>query len=337
MNAQYPDHPAASLMPNMTEEEFQALKADIKQHGLREPILIFNGHVVDGRHRLRACRDLGIKPQVKELTCRKQDLASLVRSLNFHRRHLTREQKQAIIRQQLKETPNKSDRQIAKELGVSNQTVSIARNKMVAEGQLCESHSSVGADGKARKRPVAGVDPDLLESLESTGKMADVLALIKKHKIPEKFHKDLIEKAQEWAPNSEAADRERTSISVRGATWWYVASGQAAQDARRAKMAAFRRRTRNIKIEEFAAKYHVELGEIIKKADALAPFANQICKDTLKAALVERTVAVVHSMGKLKEGVLRPPVGEKEIRTESPALEYLPPTLDEGDNAPIPF
>ncbi len=59
-----------------------------------------------------------------------------------------------LIRQQLVETPEKSDRQIAAGLGVSNKTVSDARNKMVDEGHLCNLHTSIGADGKEYPRQV---------------------------------------------------------------------------------------------------------------------------------------------------------------------------------------
>lgn len=320
---QYHDHPAARLMPAMTEEEFQALKADIQQHGLREPILFFNEQVVDGRHRLRACHELGIRPLIRELACQEQDLPSLVRSLNFHRRHLTREQKQEIIRQQLKEAPEKSDRWIARELGVSNQTVSVARNKLVAEGQLCELHSSVGSDGKARKRPVAGVDPELLQTLGSTEKMASVLALVKKHGIPEKFHESLIERARGWAPDGEAADREGTSVSFKGGVWWHYASGKAAQIQREAKAAEFRRRHRGRNLDEFSSELDIKLVKVTQAVSAVAPFAHLIGNGHLKSALIKRIAALEGSLGKLKEGLLRPPVVEKEIVAESPALEHL--------------
>ncbi|MCP4289156.1 MAG: hypothetical protein GY792_32840 [Gammaproteobacteria bacterium] len=52
----------------------------------------------------------------------------------------------------MKETPEQSDRQIAKVLGVSNKTVSSTRKDMVDNGQLCNLHSSIGADGKERPR-----------------------------------------------------------------------------------------------------------------------------------------------------------------------------------------
>jgi transposase len=59
-----------------------------------------------------------------------------------------------LIRQQVKETPEKSDRQTATGLGVANSTVSRTREKMEDEGELLQSHSSIGADGKERPRQV---------------------------------------------------------------------------------------------------------------------------------------------------------------------------------------
>ena len=67
---------------------------------------------------------------------------------------MTQEQRRELIREQLTETPEKSDRQIAAGLGVSNSTVSVARKELVEANQLCESHSSIGADGKERPRQV---------------------------------------------------------------------------------------------------------------------------------------------------------------------------------------
>ena len=67
---------------------------------------------------------------------------------------MTQEEKREAIRKRLAETPEKSDRQIATELGISNSTVSVTRKDMVAIGQLCDSHSSIGADGRERPRQV---------------------------------------------------------------------------------------------------------------------------------------------------------------------------------------
>jgi ParB-like chromosome segregation protein Spo0J len=55
-------HPLANLLPDMTAEEYEGLKASIKERGQEVPILLLNGQILDGRHRYRACLDLGIEP-----------------------------------------------------------------------------------------------------------------------------------------------------------------------------------------------------------------------------------------------------------------------------------
>ena len=84
----YPVHPAATLFPMMDAEALQALAADIREHGQREPVILFNGAVLDGRNRLRACELAGVEPQFVT----RDDVESpttFVLSLNLHRRHLT--------------------------------------------------------------------------------------------------------------------------------------------------------------------------------------------------------------------------------------------------------
>src|SRR5947209_6073789 len=53
-------HPIATAFPPMTEAEFEDLVADIRQHGQREPVVLFEGKVLDGVHRDGACVKLGI-------------------------------------------------------------------------------------------------------------------------------------------------------------------------------------------------------------------------------------------------------------------------------------
>ncbi|MFZ5833268.1 MAG: DNA methyltransferase [Planctomycetota bacterium] len=90
-----PIHPAADLFPPMTAEEYAALKADIAANGQREPIALLGGKIVDGRHRYRACTELGIEPRVVHLPD-DEDIVSYVTSANLHRRHLTASQRAAV-------------------------------------------------------------------------------------------------------------------------------------------------------------------------------------------------------------------------------------------------
>ena len=105
MTASLPLHPAAELFPVMDEAAFAALVADIAAHGQREPILVLDGQVIDGRHRLRACEQLGLEPLVRQVSADDGDPFGLVVSLNLHRRHLSEGQR-AIIAARLATLPH---------------------------------------------------------------------------------------------------------------------------------------------------------------------------------------------------------------------------------------
>ncbi|MDA8092436.1 MAG: MT-A70 family methyltransferase [Betaproteobacteria bacterium] len=135
----YPIHAAAHLFPRMTTDEFEQLKADIAAHGQQAPILLHEGQVVDGRHRLRACAELGIAPRFEEIEASNQPIEQVVVSINLHRRHLTDGQKAVIAARiaNLKLGSNQhtagavSQKQAADELGISVDT--LQRGKQVLE------------------------------------------------------------------------------------------------------------------------------------------------------------------------------------------------------------
>jgi N6-adenosine-specific RNA methylase IME4/ParB-like chromosome segregation protein Spo0J len=85
-------HPASNIFPLMTGPDFDELVEDIREHGQREPILVYKGMIVDGRNRFLACQKLGIEPICRELDGT-GSLIDLVISMNLHRRHLTSSQR----------------------------------------------------------------------------------------------------------------------------------------------------------------------------------------------------------------------------------------------------
>lgn len=93
-------HELCNLLPEMTDEQFAALKNDIQVNGLLHPVTTYHGYVLDGKHRLRACEALGIEPRFEEYTG--DDPAGFVLSENVHRRHLSKGQA-AIAAAKLKE------------------------------------------------------------------------------------------------------------------------------------------------------------------------------------------------------------------------------------------
>lgn len=92
----YEVHPLAELIPQMTDEEFNDLKKDIQGIGQLEPIILFQGKILDGRHRYRACCELGLEPIVTERNLDGMSLMDAVRSLNIHRRHLSASQRAMV-------------------------------------------------------------------------------------------------------------------------------------------------------------------------------------------------------------------------------------------------
>lgn len=85
-------HEVSNIFSLMQGEEFQQLVADIQQHGLREPIWLYQGKIIDGRNRYRACQEAGIEAEFREWD-EEGSLVSFVLSLNLHRRHLDESQR----------------------------------------------------------------------------------------------------------------------------------------------------------------------------------------------------------------------------------------------------
>jgi len=96
-------HPAADLFPLMGAAEFGALKADIAAHGVREAVWVYRGQLLDGRHRARACDELGLTCPTREYEG--ADPLAFVISLNLQRRHLSESQR-AMIAERLATMPS---------------------------------------------------------------------------------------------------------------------------------------------------------------------------------------------------------------------------------------
>ena len=88
-------HPALAIIPEMDATTFDGLKADIKEHGQRRSITLFDGMLLDGRARLRACLGLGIEPSIQEIEAcdgAEFDPIAWVLSVNVFRQHLSSSQ-----------------------------------------------------------------------------------------------------------------------------------------------------------------------------------------------------------------------------------------------------
>jgi len=88
-------HEVANIFPMMNDDEYNALVVDIKAHGQLEPVWLYQGKIIDGRNRYKACVEAGIEPQFREWSGHGSLIAFVV-SLNLQRRHLTSSQKAMV-------------------------------------------------------------------------------------------------------------------------------------------------------------------------------------------------------------------------------------------------
>jgi phage N-6-adenine-methyltransferase len=133
-NTEYEFHPLANLFPLLESEKLEPLAEDIKQKGLQNNIILFEGKILDGRNRYTACELVGVEPRFSEYSG--DDPLSYVVSLNLHRRHLTESQRAMVAArvEKLKHGGNRQDANLhvgraeaAEKLNVSTRSVASAK------------------------------------------------------------------------------------------------------------------------------------------------------------------------------------------------------------------
>ena len=87
-------HPFAEVFPPLDGEAFDALVKDIEARGQQESIWVYEGKILDGRNRYRACQIAGREPKVQDYVG--DDPIGFVLSANLHRRHLNESQRAMV-------------------------------------------------------------------------------------------------------------------------------------------------------------------------------------------------------------------------------------------------
>jgi len=87
-------HPLANIFPLIEGQAYSDLIADVSRHGVREPVWLYEGQILDGRNRWRAASVAGVPCETREYEG--DDPAGFVISLNLHRRHLSESQRAMV-------------------------------------------------------------------------------------------------------------------------------------------------------------------------------------------------------------------------------------------------
>jgi N6-adenosine-specific RNA methylase IME4 len=80
-------HALANIFPLLEGQPYADLCADIAKHGVREPIWLYDGQILDGRNRWRAGQTMGVDCPTREYEG--DDPLAFVLSLNLKRRQLS--------------------------------------------------------------------------------------------------------------------------------------------------------------------------------------------------------------------------------------------------------
>jgi len=148
------------VMPPLSDEEYAALKADISQNGVKDPIVHDEDLVViDGHHRVRACRELGVDidtvPTKAVVGLSDDEKREEAYRLNLQRRHLADGQKQEIVEQYLVNDWGGDDydgwqSDLEAQLGVSQSHISRAFRNLRGTGKL--THVGIFSKGAKEKQ-----------------------------------------------------------------------------------------------------------------------------------------------------------------------------------------
>jgi hypothetical protein len=89
-------HPIANAFPMMDAAALQELTDDIGAHGLHEPIILYQGQVLDGRNRYLAAQAASVEPTFVDFDGDDAQAIAFVISRNLRRRHLDASQRAMV-------------------------------------------------------------------------------------------------------------------------------------------------------------------------------------------------------------------------------------------------
>lgn len=177
-------HPIAALFPLLDDDDTDRLAADIGKHGLRNPVVLFEGKILDGRNRYHACLLAGVALRTTEFTGTRLDAIDFAWSTNRERRHLTSSQAAAAeiererlvseyaaelekVKQEQRKRPQKSK---ATQVKPSSQLIDLIKQDNEKRTDAIRANSAgTNRQYVADARKIAEERPDLFEKVKGGG------------------------------------------------------------------------------------------------------------------------------------------------------------------------
>ncbi|EKR34355.1 hypothetical protein LEP1GSC096_0082 [Leptospira interrogans serovar Hebdomadis str. R499] len=161
------------MMP-ISDEDYSKLYKSISKVGIKDPLRGYLGEgrvffILSGANRFDIATKLNldmIPIEIYEGGSRK-DRVEFALDENLERRHLTNDQKRKIAEWKLRNSPEESDRIIAKKAGVDHKTVGTIRKRLETGGEIPHLEKRRGQDGKIQAAKKSGEIPRIEKKLNA--------------------------------------------------------------------------------------------------------------------------------------------------------------------------
>jgi ParB/Sulfiredoxin domain len=172
-------HSLASIFPPMGAEEYARFADSIERDGLLEPITLFEGQILDGRHRQRACDERGIEARYQDWNpdCGITPLEWVI-AVNLHRRHLTTAQTAALaikvqdqlaeaMRERMQNGGQAAGRGRPNRAAPNGATLSEGRERHVRADEIAAKQFGISARSVSRAAQIRRRDPQIFERMKA--------------------------------------------------------------------------------------------------------------------------------------------------------------------------
>ena len=207
----------------------------------------------------------------------------------------------ATIREVLGSHYGKTREQAARKKAQAKRTAAKAAKEAEEARQLEEEATALEAEAER----IAGktIRSDILLAFDTPNQMTDFAACVRRLGIKPAQH----EGAMKWVRDGEYYGKQMfPKLNV----WWYQQSGKAAKDQAEAKRSEFKKRHRDVSIDEEAQKLRAAMDEVERRVNAIAPYLAFIEREKTRSSLLDRA----DSLRAALKGLLDAPLSvEKQI------------------------
>jgi phage N-6-adenine-methyltransferase len=220
---QYEAHPIADIFPEMSPEDYTRLIFSVKRDGLLEPIWLYEGCILDGRHRYKACAESGVEPRFEIFEGTHDDAMTFSLAINLNRRHMTTEQKAALgVSIKCYEAERARERQRGGQGGVLLMENFPEANEGTARDKAGEA---VGVSGRTidKAEKIAESAPDVFDRMKQ-GHYGSLETARKVAELPEQEREVVHQAMDEGVKAKEAIKKVPHVAQNSGNNEWYTPS-----------------------------------------------------------------------------------------------------------------